>query len=89
MKTLNVTDATFEEFKTAKLLLQVTQKEEMSDSTALSTMLSKVAEANETRESFPIEMLDPLDSATEKALDDWLRRLRELLSFAPNIKKGA
>lgn len=30
-------------------------------------------------EGFPIEMLDPLDSATEKALDQWFKKVRKKL----------
>ena len=42
MKTINVTDATFEEFKKAKVKLQSLLNEEMSDSTALAEMFKRL-----------------------------------------------
>jgi predicted CopG family antitoxin len=42
MKTINVTDATFEEFKKLKIKLQALLNEEMSDSTALAEMLERL-----------------------------------------------
>ena len=41
MKTLNVTECTFEEFKSVKIQLQAIHKEEMSDSIALSKILNE------------------------------------------------
>lgn len=42
MKTINVTDATFEEFKKLKITLQAILNEEMSDSTALAEMFERL-----------------------------------------------
>jgi hypothetical protein len=41
MKTLNVTEATFEAFKTAKIQLQALLNEEMSDSFALAELIER------------------------------------------------
>lgn len=41
MKTLNVTEQTFSEFKTAKIKLQANLGEEMSDSFALSKLIEE------------------------------------------------
>jgi len=42
MKTINVTDCAFEEFKKLKITLQALLKEEMSDSTALAEMFERL-----------------------------------------------
>lgn len=42
MKTINVTEATFEDFRKAKIQLQALLSEQMSDSFALSEMISRL-----------------------------------------------
>jgi hypothetical protein len=51
MKTLNVTEATFEAFKAAKIQIQAERKEEMSDSFALSAILEEWQKKAESTES--------------------------------------